>query len=85
MSAMLTGCRHDEAAVDQSDRDWWICGCGNDPADSGFEPCLADGTPVEPSPEEWTDGYRYRCMSCGVVFTDHAVESPAGRSNPSAD
>ena len=70
-STMQAGCRLDESAVDQSDANYWVCGCGNDPRATGFEPCLADGTVVEPIPEDWTEEY-WRCVECGVVFTDHA-------------
>jgi hypothetical protein len=56
-----------EKIARDGDGDWLVCLCGNDPSQSGFEPCLPDGTPVEPvTGGRWT-GNLYVCSDCGRI------------------
>ena len=48
----------------------WTCECGNQCHTSGFQPCLRDGTLVEPTPAQWTDGLLYRCLQCDAIIVD---------------
>lgn len=44
------------------------CLCGNATHLSGFDPCLSDGTLVEPIQGGPWDGKLYRCLACGRVI-----------------
>jgi hypothetical protein len=45
-----------------------ICRCGNNPSDTGFQPCLPDGTVVEPTAEGPWEGKLYVCGDCGRII-----------------
>ena len=45
-----------------------ICRCGNNPSDTGFQPCLADGEVVEPTVEGPWEGRLYVCGDCGRII-----------------
>lgn len=47
--------------------DWLTCPCGNTPDGDGFDPCLTDGTPVEPLADGPWDGTSYACGRCGEI------------------
>ena len=53
------------------DSDWFHCICNNSPDLDGFTPCLADGTPTEPS-GDW-DGKLYVCLRCGRVINQETL------------
>jgi hypothetical protein len=50
-----------------SDRDAWICICGNYPSGDGFYTCDKNGNEVEPTAKEWTSGL-YVCGQCGRMI-----------------
>ncbi|WP_020474185.1 hypothetical protein [Zavarzinella formosa] len=52
----------------------WRCECGNTTMSSGFDPCLRDGTVVEPFADQWTEGDLYRCMQCDRIIEYDAVD-----------
>lgn len=46
--------------------------CGNIPDTGGFDPCLPDGTVVEPTLDSGWDCH-YRCRDCDLVVIDTHV------------
>jgi len=54
--------------IDAPAQDDWSCICGNFVGGSGFYPCLADGTYVEPLADGPWDGKLVRCDQCGRIM-----------------
>lgn len=53
---------------DRSDAYSWICRCGNVAEADGFDPCLEDGTEVEPTVDGPWAGRLYVCRRCGRII-----------------
>ncbi len=56
----------EQISHERSDKEAWICICGNRPADDGFYPCDMAGNKVEPD-AAWTGGL-YVCDQCGRII-----------------
>jgi len=56
-----------------TDKDIWICPCGNQPDQDGFLPCNPDGNEVEPLPEQWREPL-YVCAKCGRIIHQDTLE-----------
>lgn len=56
--------------------------CGNDPTMSGFDPCLEDGTPVEPTVEGPWKGRLYVCLDCGRIIDQYTLVVTGRRGEP---
>jgi hypothetical protein len=63
------------------DGDWLHCRCGNTPDQTGFQPCLPDGTEVEPVAGGLWDGLLYVCGDCGRIVNQDTLEV-TGRRTP---
>lgn len=61
-------CRECGAEWVRREGDWLHCLCDNTPDASGFQTCLADGTPVEPTADGPWDESSYLCLDCGRVI-----------------
>ncbi|MFD8529497.1 hypothetical protein ACFV0L_18955 [Streptosporangium canum] len=46
------------------------CACGNIPSYAGFQPCLLDGSLVEPDHPEWNGLYWCAAVGCPGVIVD---------------
>lgn len=57
-----------------------ICPCGNEPAMSGFAPCLEDGTEVEAVIDGPWQGKLYICLDCGRIINAGTLEVAGFRS-----
>lgn len=57
----------------KSDRDAWLCICGNTPTSDGFYPCDEDGNEMEPSKGSGWNGL-YVCGRCGRVINQETLE-----------
>lgn len=59
--------------LEEGYEDEWVCVCGNTAIDSGFFPCLLDGTEVEPTEADgWVN--LYRCAECGRVINQDTLD-----------
>lgn len=66
------------------DRDWPECLCGNDPANSGFAPCLPDGTITTPLAAGPWDGIHIVCLQCGRIIDQDTLRITGHHANPDA-
>jgi hypothetical protein len=76
-----------EVVTNNATGDWLTCvpSCGNEPHMEGFQPCLPDGTEVEPLADgPWGSGpgkYLYVCGRCGRII-DQDTLLVVGRKQP---
>jgi hypothetical protein len=59
--------------ADKTDRDAWLCICGNTPVDYGFYPCEEHGNEMEPSKGSGWSGL-YVCDRCGRIIRQDTLE-----------
>lgn len=50
------------------------CICGNNPYNEGLQPCLRDGTEVEPVVGGPWDGRLYVCLKCGRIADQYTLQ-----------
>ena len=50
-----------------------VCLCGNEPAYDGFQPCLEEGTVVEPVAGGSWQGRLYLCLKCGRIVDQDSL------------
>ena len=55
---------------EKTDKDAWICICGNEPSEDGFYPCDKSGNEMEPT-AGW-DGL-YVCLRCGRIIEQDSL------------
>lgn len=58
------------------------CLCGNTPISEGFESCLPDGTPVEPTVDGPWDEKSVLCWRCGRVIDQDTLAVTAWPGPP---
>jgi hypothetical protein len=56
------------------DGDWLHCRCGNTPDQTGFQPCLPDGTEADPVEGGQWGGLLYVCGDCGRIVNQDTLE-----------
>lgn len=56
------------------DGDFLVCVCSNRGDSGSFEPCMPDGTVVEPAVEGPWQGELYLCETCGRIVNQHTLE-----------
>lgn len=61
--------------------DWFVCDCGNNPRNDGFETCSKHGMHVSPTPKDW-DGVHYICNNCETIYNSDTLET-VGSAHPS--
>ncbi len=66
-----------------SNSDDWICICGKDPSDYGFDTCDKAGKVIEPVVGGIWDGKLYVCNECGRIIDQDTCEVVV-RSNVAA-
>lgn len=52
----------------ETDVDWFVCQCGNNPSRDGFYTCHKNGDFAEPSIDGPWDGKSYVCTSCFAIY-----------------
>ena len=57
--------------LEASERDAWICLCGNEPQSDGFYPCDKTGNEMEPV-TGWSG--LYVCHRCGRIINQDSLE-----------
>lgn len=69
-------------ALEDNDKDVWICVCGNTPPNDGFYTCDKKGNQVEPTKDSPWDGVLYACGSegCGWIIDQNWKWSAGIRS-----
>ena len=63
--------------------DWWVCLCGNQADQDGFQFCDRDGNEVEPTPEEWPEPL-YVCGRCDRIIEQASGAVVGRKSGPAA-
>jgi hypothetical protein len=76
--------RDPDAEYIAGDTDWPECRCGNDPANSGFAPCLPDGTVTTPLAAGPWDGIHIVCLQCGLIIDQDTLRITGQHANPDA-
>ncbi|MBA3830160.1 MAG: hypothetical protein H0X33_14570 [Taibaiella sp.] len=58
---------------ESSNKDAWVCICGNTPSGDGFYPCDYEGNEIEPGKSaNW--GGLYVCGKCGRIINQDSLE-----------